>query len=413
MENPYSTPENITLILKYTHQDKPRLWISVILASLVLHASLWWIFCLLVLEKHDTQAISESQIPVEMMVVAAQEKTSNQTPSPPASTKSDSPITTPKPTPQNQPQPITVKKVTEVFPSQPIAQSPKLLTQEKPARNINQPLSSHRNSTIKRLSDISSSPSPNQSSTVTNNYSSATKTSLSPHRNSTVRRLSDISPSPSQNQSSTVTNNYSSATKTSLSPHRNSTIRRLSDVPQPPASNQQSTIAKISSSSKTTPIARQNSSVARLSDLSEENSPTTELSRNNHNRSNKSSEPKMGGLVATIVGNPQITNTKIDVPDQYARPKQTQKHLPSVGYLTTSQLHLNQKLRLKLIVLIDPTGKSELAPNPMEISGANVDPGIARKLAAEIINQWDFEPTYMEGQPVMQAYYLTLEISPF
>lgn len=413
MENPYSTPENITLILKYTHQDKPRLWISVILASLVLHASLWWIFSWLVIEKRHAQAISESQIPMEMITVVTEAKTSSQSPSPPASTKSSSPITTPEQAPKNQPKPITVKKATEVFPAPQIAQLPNMFTQQKPARKINQPLSPHRNSSVKRLSEVKPSPSQNQQSTVANNYSSATKTSLSPHRNSSIKRLSDVSPYPSPNQSPTVTNNYSSPKTNSLSPHRNSSVRRLSDVPQPPSINSSSTLARISPSLKTTPISPQNSSVARLSDLSGKSSRTIELSRGNHNRSNKSSEPKMGGLVATIIGNPQITNTKIDIPDQYARPKQTQKQLPSVGYLTTSQLNLNQKLRLKLIVLIDPTGKSELAPNPIEISGASVNPDIVRKLATEIINQWEFEPTYMEGHPVMQAYYLTLEISPF
>lgn len=97
--------------------------------------------------------------------------------------------------------------------------------------------------------------------------------------------------------------------------------------------------------------------------------------------------------------------------DGQAKPKQNQQRLENISYLIPPSVKLTERLVLDITVVIDNRGKVDevlKATNPQN----SLTEAQAIQLSSKILESWEFEPTYMGGQPVFQSYFLKLTIDP-
>ena len=396
MEISTSTVVNPEQILLYSQKDRPRLWLLVISSSLTLHLILAWLLYWLVINQRATNQIAVEQIPIEIVVLSTNPSKSPSSNSVPKATQKKSPPPSPKP-------PSEQAKVTRFSDLRP---TPK--TNSTSPNQANYRLSSQiksdsptaktpsSSSSFTRFSDLPNSNSPRQRQEI--------QTRETP-KTSSVRRFSDLqgnsNPIKEELENSNP-NPTSPSAKVPTNSSNSSSVTRFSDLQNNSNPNQEELVN--SNPNSTSPP--NSPSVNRLTDAQE-------IGRDFSNNNNILSQEILGGgLVATIIGNPQITNTQKDIPDQYARPKQNEIRLDSTDYLTNANININQTLRLKVIVLIDNLGKAEIIPNETQVLVGNINSTAAEKLLQEVLVNWEFEPTYMAGGAVFQSYYLTVEINP-
>ena len=101
-----------------------------------------------------------------------------------------------------------------------------------------------------------------------------------------------------------------------------------------------------------------------------------------------------------------------DVISQAAQIRQTEKQLERINYLTPLGINLDGVVRLETVIIIEIDGKATVEPQFTEVLQGNLSPSQAESLAQAILAQWQFEPSYMEGQPVVQDYVIQLTLSP-
>ncbi|NEO79268.1 hypothetical protein [Moorena sp. SIO4G3] len=106
-----------------------------------------------------------------------------------------------------------------------------------------------------------------------------------------------------------------------------------------------------------------------------------------------------------------LTNPNRDIPDQLALPLPANKTEFSAEELNLTGIDLSEELVLKVVVLIDSNGKPELLADYIQVQQGNISIDQAQQLAQQVIRHWLFAPTYMAGQPVVQAYRFQLTIS--
>ena len=404
MESSTSTVVNPEQILLYGQKDRPRLWLLVISSSLTFHLMLAWLVYWLVINQRTTNQLSLEQIPIEIVVLSTNPSKSPSSNSVPKATQKKSPPPSPKP-PSEQ---AKVTRFSDLRPTpktnstSPNQANYRLSSQIKSDSPTSQTPSS--SSSFTRFSDLPNSNSPRQRQEI--------QTRETP-KTSSVRRFSDLQGNSNPNQEELVNSNpnpSSTSAKVPTSPSNSSSVTRFSDLQNNTNPNQEELV-----SSNPNPTSPPNSpSVNRLTDAQESNFPPQEIGRDFSNNNNILSQESLGGgLIATIIGNPQITNTQKDIPDQYARPKQNEIRLDSTDYLTNANININQTLRLKAIVLIDNLGKAEIIPNQTQVLVGDISSTAAEKILREVLINWEFEPTYMAGGAVFQSYYLTVEINPF
>jgi hypothetical protein len=107
-----------------------------------------------------------------------------------------------------------------------------------------------------------------------------------------------------------------------------------------------------------------------------------------------------------------LTDPGRDIPTRYAqlRPNSTTQFPPDS--LTPLGIDPNQVLVLKATVVIESTGQATVVPNSAQVSPGNISADKTEQLAKQIIENWTFEPTYMESGPVAQAYNIEVNLSP-
>lgn len=75
-------------------------------------------------------------------------------------------------------------------------------------------------------------------------------------------------------------------------------------------------------------------------------------------------------------------------------------------------IKVEQVLELRVAVVIEKTGKATVLPNSTQVQSGNINPDQAETLVKKILEQWQFNPTLMAGQPVAGNYNIQLTISP-
>lgn len=402
MESSTSTVVNIEQILSYSQKDKSRLWLLVISGSLTLHFMVAWLIYWLVVNQRATTQVAVEQIPIEIVAIAATPSKSPSSNSAPTATQKKSP-----PSPQPQPAQAKVTRFSDLRPtpktnSTPPNQANYRLSSQIKSDSPTSQTSSSSSSSFTRFSDLPNSNSPRQKQEIQTRETGKTDS---------VTRFSDLQGNSNSIKEELVSSNpnpTSSPAKVPTNPSNSSSVTRFSDL----QSNSNPLKKESVSSNPNLTSPPNSSSVNRLTDAQDNNFPPQETGRDFSNNI-LSQESLSGGLIATIIGNPQITNTQKDIPDQYARPKQNEIRLDSTDYLTNANINIDQTLRLKVIVLIDNLGKAEIIPNQTQVLVGDINSTAAEKILREVLVNWEFEPTYMAGGAVFQSYYLTVEINPF
>lgn len=131
-------------------------------------------------------------------------------------------------------------------------------------------------------------------------------------------------------------------------------------------------------------------------------------SSNNQSESTSSDTPSGGGFVASVA-DLRLSFPDADVPTQLAKPRVQQKKFVSNDAVAKLVAQLNEPVVLEVLLRIDRNGTPKAQTAKVLQGNSSVDP---TQLAEAIVQNWQFEPTQMEGSPVEQEYYLRLNINP-
>jgi hypothetical protein len=101
-----------------------------------------------------------------------------------------------------------------------------------------------------------------------------------------------------------------------------------------------------------------------------------------------------------------------DVVTQIARLKEKEKQLERINYLTPLGIELDGMVSLEAVVVIETDGTPTVHAELTKVLQGNLTSEQAGKLARAILEQWQFEPTYMEDQAVVQDYTIQLTLRP-
>ncbi len=101
----------------------------------------------------------------------------------------------------------------------------------------------------------------------------------------------------------------------------------------------------------------------------------------------------------------------VDTIDQPATIKPNYKilfnHLNLLGFST------QQPLIFEVIIVVETNGKANVDPSsPVIVQQGNISQAAAKALAAEIIREWEFNPTVIEEGFVAYSYHLRLSTNP-
>ncbi len=368
MERFLPTIEYLKRIDRRSHKDGARLWFSVICGSIVIHALFWWLLWCFLLEKHQVEAKSHLQLSVALVEIPATAGSESKaesvlTQATKSSTESEPKVTESLPQPRNtQKTEVRQRKTPADFLQPAPIDAQKVLTESDGVASV--------------LDRVQRNKAQQQSQEQEKANVVSTKKTES--KTAKIKRAPAINP-----DEVLVGNKVSGQVKgTSRDKIRRAPVINPDEVlPSNTSSGEDSDAPNVSPS------------------------PTNEgqLSR-------KPGTTQVGSGFSATITKLRLSQPDRDVPDKQAQPKQSNKQLAAIDYLTPLGLSLERDLVLATEILIDNQGK----PNVMgiRVEQGNLDRNVARKLAQEIIEPWEFEPTYMAGKPVYQSYLLTLIISP-
>ncbi|NJL02489.1 MAG: hypothetical protein HC910_18750 [Spirulinaceae cyanobacterium SM2_1_0] len=117
-----------------------------------------------------------------------------------------------------------------------------------------------------------------------------------------------------------------------------------------------------------------------------------------------------GRYLATLVGNLELTNPDRDIPTQQATWQSSPTTLEAINYFAPLGIELNGNLQVKVMVLIDRNGQPQVLPDTAQLVQGQISRSKAGQLADRIISGWRFTPTQMAGEPVMQEYWVQLQV---
>jgi hypothetical protein len=141
----------------------------------------------------------------------------------------------------------------------------------------------------------------------------------------------------------------------------------------------------------------------------ESNSGDSSSSSSNTQSESTSSDTQSGGGFFASVADLRLSFPDTDVPTQLAKPRVQQKKFASNDAAARLVAQLDQPVVLEVLLRIDRNGTPKAQTAKVLQGDSNVDP---TQLAQAIVQNWQFEPTQMEGSPVEQEYYLRLNINP-
>ena len=101
-----------------------------------------------------------------------------------------------------------------------------------------------------------------------------------------------------------------------------------------------------------------------------------------------------------------------DNPDRLASPRQNQRQLNAIDYLSPLDLRLTQAIALDIVILVDEQGQAELLEDYTKIQAGQISQEKANQLVKAVLQTWEFTPTMTANQAVMQSYRLALKIQP-
>ncbi|MEC4805909.1 MAG: hypothetical protein SAJ72_16775 [Jaaginema sp. PMC 1080.18] len=332
--------------------DSTQVWFVAIAFSILLHSvailGFYWYRTPTMTQTQTTSEKRDRPLPVELIDIVA---------SPSVSTVKSSPekvVTSPSP---------------KTIASSPTLQSPKAKTPS--------PVSTSR-----KTVQPSSTPTPQP--TRTPNLSRTPKSSLSPQPSPTTQPTPTATPKPSPSPQPTP-----------------STTPQSSPSPQPSPTAQPTPSPKPQSSPSPQPQPSPTAQPQPSPTPQPFPTPTTQPFPTPTTQTSNSFVVQVGEMRRGWSG---------DVVTQIAQVQQTEKQLARINYLTPLGIQLNGILRLETVIVIETNGKPTVYPEFTQVLQGNISQEQAGQLAKAILEQWQFEPTYMEGQPVAQDYTIQLTL---
>ncbi len=331
------------------HSDPPGLWTIVVLSSLVIHLFILGMLRLWLMVRISSFQDARNLIPVDVIAQASE---------------ASSPF---------QPTPTTTSATTTNLPS--------VNTSTTTPKSV-------PNSQTASTSLHTNSPKTNTSSGVTQ----AGKQTPSPKPSPTVRK--------------------SPATNPSQKPSPGTPTQKPSPAPISSQNNQPRT--QTSSTKSDSPSNKGNETNGSSTASSPNPVPSTGSGGNQN-----SSDSQSGGILISSIGKPDpiANNGEILHPNDPNYNDKLASFLEGNSQLSAAELKplgitLERDLALRVVVIIESTGKATLVRLPPQELPGNLSAEQAKQLANKSIAKLRFSPTLMAGKPVDRDYTLTLKISP-
>ncbi|MCW6036146.1 hypothetical protein K4A83_07655 [Spirulina subsalsa FACHB-351] len=109
----------------------------------------------------------------------------------------------------------------------------------------------------------------------------------------------------------------------------------------------------------------------------------------------------------TRIEAPRLTVPDRDIPTKQAQPRQNQRIFAQVP----ANIRITEPILIEVVIRIEERGEVMVYGETTRILGGNIALEDAQILAIAILEQWEFEPTYMGEQAVVQEYYVQLNIA--
>lgn len=122
--------------------------------------------------------------------------------------------------------------------------------------------------------------------------------------------------------------------------------------------------------------------------------------------------PNQPNSLNVSFGTFELSDPTRDVPDQLGKPQQNQQELEAIAYINEPDLSFTETLILEVVFTIDREGNFDAIQGEIKLKQSNLTTTQARNIAESILKDWQFEPSYMGGQPVYQSYRAQLTIAP-
>lgn len=376
-----STPQpKVSRILAQRNADSPQLWLSAIVASLAIHLTLGWMLRFLLLEGQPVEQSGQNVIPIEMVAIASPK------PKSPARTQA-------KPSQRRS-------ETRQPKPRQPRTQQPKF---ERPSRT---PLfapnaaPTRGKSWSRYRSNGAGNPANGSLEALNGN------TPLTPaERYERNRHVSRANPGGASSARNPATQGGSSGSE-SQSWRTQSEGRSRGDR----FSGQRRTTTP-SPSQQTEPWFDDSPSQTRTANSSRNSNntptqPSQPATSGNSGSTATAQSPKSTGLSANLIG----LNAEQRDGFNITQPAKLKRQPPS--YLLPSGIELQEEVVLKTIVEINANGQPIVHAGLTQVMQGNIAPDKAGQLAKQVIEQWEFNPTYKEGQPHLHDYQIEVRIRP-
>lgn len=342
-------PTDNTPMSERGHSDPPGLWAIVVLSSLVIHLFVLGMLRLWLMVRTNSLPAARNLIPVDVIAQASE---------------ASLPL---------QPTPTTTSAATTNLPSvNTPTKTPKSVPKSQTASTSLQPDSPKTNTSPGVTQAGKQTPSPKQSPTV--KKSPATNPSQKP-----------LPGTPTQKPSPAPISSPSNPSGTQPSPSK----------PDLPINN-----GKGTNGSSTSP------------------SPNPVASTGSGGNQN-SSDSQSGGILISSTGTPDpiSNNSEILHPNDPNYNDKLASLLEGNSQLSAAELKplgitLDRDLALRVVVIIESTGKATLVDLPHQDPPGTLSDDKAKQLADKSIAKLRFNPTLMDGKPVDRDYSLTLKISP-
>ncbi|MBE9116892.1 hypothetical protein IQ249_13375 [Lusitaniella coriacea LEGE 07157] len=355
-----SSPQpKVSRILAQRNADSPQLWLSAIVASIAIHLTLGWMLRFLLLEGRSVEQSGQKIIPIEMVAIASPK---------------------PKSPARSRPQPKTLQPK----PRQPRTQQPQF---ERPSRTplFTPNAAPARGKSWRRYrSNGAGNPADGSLEALNGN------TPLTPadryERNRHVSRANPGGASSSSNPSAQ-----------GGSGSENQPWRDRASTHQRTANSSPTRQTEPSPTRTATPSSNTNRTPPQ---------PSQNPASSNSGSTAPAQSPKSTGLSANLMSlNPEQRDGL-----NISQPAQLKRQPPS--YVLPSGIELQEEVVLKTIIEINANGKPIVHARLTQVIQGNIAPDKAGQLAKQIIEQWEFDPTYKEGQPHLHDYQIEMIIRP-
>ncbi len=127
----------------------------------------------------------------------------------------------------------------------------------------------------------------------------------------------------------------------------------------------------------------------------------------------------MPSALGVSFGKFELSDQTRTIPDQPSKPRFNQQELAAIAYLQTENVSLSETITVEFVFTIDRNGRFDAIQDEQNDPSDDIvvrppllNSSQAKTLVSEVLGRWQFEPTYMGGQPVYQSYRAQLVIKP-